>query len=506
MSVLGGMEPSAVWRYFEEVAAIPRPSYHEQAISDYLVRFAREEGLAYRQEPCGNVVIHKAAQGGMEDAAPVILQGHMDMVCEQNADCQKDMTREGVDLAVDGDWLFAKGTTLGGDDGVALAMMLAILADKEIAHPAISCVFTVSEEVGMEGAQALEVADIKGRILVNIDSEKEGELTVGCAGGGRLTLTLPLICEAPGGEAGQALPNLCELSVSGLLGGHSGTEIDKNRANAIHLLARALQLLAASRDQGVAPDFRLVSFAGGGKDNAIPREATALILCADPKGLAEQLASLEEGLLGAYLSREPDAAITLKEAEQAERDELHGMLSVLSKRSEAALLSLVEELPDGVREMSPDIEGLVQTSLNLGIASIKEGEAAGEERFAELVLALRSSRARSYETLASEVETIARIHGGSASRRGEYPAWEYRADSPLREKMCALYHEMYGKEPEVTVIHAGLECGLLAAKLPGLDAVSIGPDMEDIHTPNERLSISSTARVYAYLCRLLARM
>ena len=476
---LAGLEPACVFRFFEEICAVPHGSRNTKAISDYLVRFAQDRGLRFRQDEWNNVVIFQPGTPGYEDHAPVVLQGHMDMVCEKEPDCAIDFEHDGLDLTHDGTDIFARGTTLGGDDGVAVAYALALLDAKDIPHPPLEVIITVDEEIGMLGAAAIDLSDLRGRTMVNLDSEDEGILTVSCAGGATASIDLPLNRRPVYGPC-------VEILVDGLQGGHSGVEIHKNRANANKVMGELLV-----RIQEKLP-VCIVSLAGGAKDNAIPRSCRVNLVA---MGLElSVLQELADELQAETKSRydDPDLTITLREVEA-----LGGMaMSTDDSKNVAALLQAV---PNGVQAMSSDIEGLVQTSLNLGIAQV-EGECL------HLTFSVRSSVNEEKEALLQKLRDVAAEFGGSYSQMGEYPAWEYRKDSPLREQMVEIYREMFGAEPQVVAIHAGLECGLLGDKLPGLDCVSFGPQMQDIHTSREKLNIASTARMWQYLLEILKRL
>ncbi len=472
---LAGLEPANVFGYFEEICAMPHGSGNTKIISDYLVNFAREQGLRYIQDDLNNVIIFVPGTCGMEDHAPVIIQGHMDMVCEKDADCPIDMDTEGLDITHDGQYVFARGTTLGGDDGIAVAFALALAADKEIAHPPLELVITVDEETGMFGAAGIDMSMLKGRLLLNIDSEEEGIFTVSCAGGARATIHMPVKRKAVYGPA-------IRLVVDGLQGGHSGVEIHKNRANASKVMG---QLLA--RIQEKMP-LCLVSFEGGSKDNAIPRscQVNAVALGLELESINAIAAQLQAEIRADF--DEPEATI-----EAFNTDALGG--NALSAEDTAKLVALLNEVPNAIQAMSTQISGLVQTSLNLGVAKL-------EEEFS-LTFSVRSSVNQEKQDLLAKLRSIAESYGGSYSQVGEYPAWEYKEDSILRDTMVAVYTRMYEKTPEVVAIHAGLECGLLGEKLPGLDAVSIGPEMHDIHTSRERLGIASVGRTWEFVKEVL---
>ena len=477
MAVLDQLEPKNVFRFFEQMCAIPHGSYNTKAVSDWCVAFAKERGLEHYQDEMNNVILIKEASAGYEEAQPVILQGHLDMVCEKAPGCEKDMAREGLDLAVEGDYIYAEGTTLGGDDGIAVAMALAALDDESLPHPRLEVILTTEEEVGMDGAMALDVSPIRGRKLLNLDSEAEGVFTVSCAGGSMAACGLPVARAPFGGD-------ILRVRVAGLTGGHSGAEIHKGRANANMLLGRLLRAMAAETE------LRLVSADGGLKDNAIPVAAEAVVAAEDgrkAKAAAERMAACFQT---EYRRSDPMLTVTAEEAAAAWQP-----MDVSSTERTVCLLTCA---PNGVQTMSQDIHGLVQTSLNLGI--LKTGENAVTASFC-----VRSSVDSEKEMLKDRLACLLAQLGGGVSFSGEYPGWAYRPDSPLRELMTEVYREQYGREPKVEAIHAGLECGLLAGKLPGLDCVSIGPDLLEIHTPREKMSISSVQRVWMFVCEILKR-
>ncbi|MBP3300876.1 MAG: aminoacyl-histidine dipeptidase [Clostridia bacterium] len=470
MNKLAGRKPERVLYYFEQLCAIPHGSGNCGAVSAYCEQVAKDLGLAVRRDKWDNVVIKKPASAGYENHPAVILQGHLDMVCEKDADCPIDFEKEGLDLFVDGDWIGAKGTTLGGDDGIAVAMALAILEDDTLPRPPLEAVFTTDEETGMFGAEGLDVTDLTGKILLNADSECEGVLTVSCAGGARVQITLPLTEEANRTPCKKIL-------FKGLKGGHSGVEIDKGRINADILMGEFLSKI---------PDgFRIVSLFGGTKDNAIPAAAECVL--ATDADLSEFAKSFEA-------SHRPDSDGGLViEIQNAASD------TCLSDESTRRVIGFLTTAPNGIQAMSKNIEGLVETSLNLG-----QLKADGENLTA--TFAVRSSVNRDKLILIERLEAICKQFGGIFNSHGYYPAWEYKEDSRLRETMVRVYEKQYGKSPVVEAIHAGLECGFFCDKIPGLDAVSFGPDMRDIHTPRERLSISSTQRTYEYLCEILKEL
>ena len=472
---LQGLEPESVFRYFEEICAIPHGSRNTKAISDYLVSFAKAHGLRYRQDESNNVVIFAPGTCGLEDHESVILQGHMDMVCEKDAGCPLDMTVDGLDVTHDGCCIFAKGTTLGGDDGIAVAYALAILDDNTIAHPPLEVIITVDEEIGMLGAAAMDLADVKGRTMLNLDSEDEGIFTVSCAGGATCTVSLNAERKAVYGPC-------VRLSVEGLRGGHSGAEIHKNRANANKVMGDFL-----GRIQKLMP-LCLTSFSGGSKDNAIPRacQATVVAMGIGLERINDIAAQLQQEVRETY--DEPEALVQAFDV-----DALGG--NALTTAATADVISLLCAAPNGVQAYCPDMPELVQTSLNLGIAKLGD-------RFTA-TFSVRSSVNAEKEGLITKLKELADFYNGTYSQSGTYPAWEFKKDSRLRDVMVPIYTRMFGKEPKVLAIHAGLECGLLGDKLPGLDCVSIGPQMHDIHTSREKLEIASTKRTWDFLLEVL---
>lgn len=474
-SKLQGLEPESVFRYFEEICAIPHGSRNTKAISDYLVSFAKAHGLRYRQDESNNVVIFAPGTCGLEDHESVILQGHMDMVCEKDAGCPLDMAVDGLDVTHDGCCVYAKGTTLGGDDGIAVAYALAILDDNTIAHPPLEVIVTVDEEIGMLGAAAMDLADVKGRTMLNLDSEDEGIFTVSCAGGATCTVSLNAERKAVYGPC-------VRLSVEGLRGGHSGAEIHKNRANANKVMGDFL-----GRIQKLMP-LCLTSFSGGSKDNAIPRacQATVVAMGIGLERINDIAAQLQQEVRETY--DEPEALVQAFDVEA-----LGG--NALTTAATADVISLLCAAPNGVQAYCPDMPELVQTSLNLGIAKLGD-------RFTT-TFSVRSSVNAEKEGLITKLKELADFYNGTYSQSGTYPAWEFKKDSRLRDVMVPIYTRMFGKEPKVLAIHAGLECGLLGDKLPGLDCVSIGPQMHDIHTSREKLEIASTKRTWDFLLEVL---
>lgn len=475
---LAGLAPEAVFSYFEKICSIPHGSGNTKAISDYIVSFALEHGIRYVQDELNNVLLFAPGTCGYEDRAPVVLQGHIDMVCEKDEDCSVDMQTQGLDIAHDGEYVFAKGTTLGADNGIAVAMALALLADKEIAHPPLEVILTVDEETGMFGAAGVDLTEVKGRTLLNLDSEEEGIFTVSCAGGARGVIRMPVQRRPVYGPC-------VRLTVEGLQGGHSGIEIHKNRANANKVMGEFL-----SRIQKLMP-VCITKLQGGAKDNAIPRSCQVTLVA-----------------LGMYIERINDIAQQLQNEIREQYDEPEAIVrgddvdalggNALTTECSAKLIALLNACPNGVQSWSKDIEGLVQTSLNLGIAELSEELL--------LIFAVRSSVNSEKRELLDQLKKLAQFNDADYSELGDYPAWEYKQDSRLRDIVVRVYKDMFDKEPQVVAIHAGLECGLLSEKLPGLDCVSLGPDMKDIHTSRERLSIASTERTWNFLLEVLKQL
>ncbi len=469
-----------VFHYFEEIAAIPHGSGNTRQISDYLAAFARERDLVCHQDSAGNIIIIQEASAGYESAEPVILQGHMDMVCEKESGCAVDFTKDGLSLYVDGDFLRAEKTTLGGDDGIAVAYALAILDSPAVVHPRLEVVLTVDEETGLLGAESIDLSMLKGRRLLNIDSDVEGHFLTACAGGATVKTEIPV-------SFGQERGIAAELCLTGLSGGHSGAEIDKEHANAALLMGRLVD--AVSRRVPV----RIAELSGGLKDNAIPRECRAKLLI--PTGKEEEFTRCVREQEAVFQNEYavPDPGLRIESRTGAEQE-----CAVLTPVSQKNVLFYLRAVPDGVQHMSRVVPGLVETSLNSGILELTG-------RCLSVTASVRSSVSSRKEALKERLAVLAEFPGGSVTVSGDYPAWEYRPQSQVRDTMSAVYRELYGKEPVFEAIHAGLECGILSGKIDGLDCISFGPDNYDIHTPQERLSISSTARVWELLVEFLKR-
>ena len=476
MRALENCEPKRVFYYFEELCKTPHGSGNTKQISDYLVSFAKEHGLEYVQDEMNNVVIYKPATEGYEDAPAVILQGHMDMVCEKRPDVDHDFTKDPLNISVKDGYVTANGTTLGGDDGIAVAYGLALLESTELAHPALEVLITVDEEIGLLGAEGFDCSALKGKRLINLDSEAEGSLWISCAGGLSGISTIPVQrVEAEGQKAA--------VKITGLMGGHSGAEIDKKRANANVLMGRFLYTLQKEAA------YEIISLAGGQKDNAITREADAELLVEDVNAVKACAEKVQKGFREEYAGTDEGITIEITDLGASSARVLH-------PTSREKVLFFLMEVPFGIQKMSGSIDGLVETSTNIGIVKLGEDEFLGSS-------SVRSSVEAAGAALSDKICYLTEFLGGDYTVQGAYPAWEYRKDSPLRDQMVEVYEEMYGEKPNVVAIHAGLECGLFYKKIEGLDCVSLGPNMKDIHTSEEVLDIASTERVWKYLVKVL---
>lgn len=479
MRVLENLKPKKVFYYFEEICNIPHGSGNLDGISSYLDRFAEDRGLFHIRDASNNVIIVKEASAGYEGVLPIILQGHMDMVAVKKSDCDIDLERDPLRLKVDGDFVYAEGTSLGGDDGIAVAYILALLDSDDIAHPRIEAVITTDEETGMEGATAIDLSMLQAKRMLNIDSEEEGILLTSCAGGMRTDCHIPV-------KMDHCQTGVClEVTVGGLLGGHSGTEINKEHANAIKLLGLALKQVRKK------VPFLLTEVRGGEKDNAIPREAHATVWLPESgkNSFIKELEQIENEEKNENKSKEKDLFIKVAQTDFT-------VQRAFDDDSTERVLSFLTLLPNGVMAMSADIAGLVETSLNVGILKTCDNEVVAST-------AIRSAIETAKYKVNLQVDTLTKLLGGYTETHGEYPGWQFDPDSRLRADMVRIYREMFGKDAQVEALHAGLECGIMIAKIPGLDCVSYGPNIYDIHTTEERLSISSTSRMWDYLLEIL---
>lgn len=478
--ILSELNPKEVFNYFEEISEIPRGSGNEEGISDYLVKFAKDNNLKYYQDKVNNVIIKKSGTKGYENAPIVILQGHMDIVCEKREDVEHDFMKDPLKLRIDGDFVKATGTTLGADNGIAVAYALAILSSNNIEHPPIEVLITTEEEIGMGGAANLDGHMLDGKILINMDSEEEGELLTSCAGGVRSIVKLPI--EWTGALKGF---KAVTLKLKGLKGGHSGMEIIKGRGAASKLIGRVLF------DISKEIEMYIYEIKAGAKMNAIPRDAEVNLLLKDND--FEKLSSIvqkwNEVLKNELKGIDDDVALDICNSEI-------NPTKTFTKEISDNVINILLSIPQGVQTMSNDIEGLVQSSTNLGVVKT-------EESYVSFESAARSSVATLKDEITNRIEVVSKTNGAEQILISSYPEWQFRKDSEIRDLFVKVYEKMYGKKPKITAIHAGLECGLLKEKLGDIDMISFGPNMFDVHTPEEKLSISSTERMWEYLKNVL---
>lgn len=479
MGVLSHLEPQNLFAYFETICGIPHGSGNTGAIVDYCVRFAEERGLTWYRDKADNLLIRKPASPGYEQAETIILQGHTDMVCEKDPGVDFDFQKDGIRLVVEGDTLRADGTTLGGDNGIAVAMCLAILDSRDLPHPPLEVLLTADEEIGMLGAFAFDGSQLTGHRLINLDSEYEGVLMCSCAGGANAYSKLPV-------RRKELALTQVELEISGLTSGHSGVEIDKGRGNSNILMGRMLQGLMHK-----AP-FQLIHLEGGSRETAIASKTTAVLgVNGDASALLAEAGRWAEILKKEYAATEPSMTVSAKAGPAANA-------AALTAADTEKVLKVLLALPDSVQAMSADMPGLVQTSLNFGILRLDEGELF-------LANTVRSSMTTQKEWILERVAAIVTLAGGTTEFSGSYPGWSYNPSSVVKDTILQVYQDLFGKEATVEAVHAGIECGLFADSIPDLDCMSIGPEMADVHTPREHLSISSSARTYQLLCEVLKR-
>ncbi len=478
-TAIEGLQPGLVWKYFAAISRIPRGSKNEAAISRYVVKTATDLGLTAKADALGNVVVKKPASPGHEGKPVVVLQGHLDMVCEKNNDTVHDFTKDPIELVRKGNVLMANGTTLGADNGIAVATNLAIMEDRSLVHGPLEFLFTIDEETGLTGAANLEPGFLEGTTLLNLDSEEEGALYVGCSGGRDTIGTWPLDTEPMPPKSTTAL-----LKVAGLRGGHSGLEIDKGRGNAVKIIGR---ILTALTEHGV----RIASIDGGNKHNAIPREAQAIVVV--PKAKWEvvlELAVEWGGIVKAELATvEPDLAVTLEEHTGKK-------VKVLKRGVQKKILGTIVALPHGVTKMSADIPGLVETSTNVAVIKTGKKEIA-------IATSQRSSVASEIKEIAQTVSSVLALGGAEVKASDGYPGWKPNMDSPILKTARSTYRQLYGKDPEVKAIHAGLECGIIGERYPGMDMLSFGPTLEGVHSPDEKIYIDTVERFWNYLLGIL---
>ena len=482
MGVLSGLKPEKVFEYFELLNSVPRGSGNTKQVSDLCVNFAKERGLEVHQDEFNNVIIIKEASAGYEQAEPVIVQGHLDMVCAKDPENPVDMAVTPVKMAVDGDWIFAIGTSLGADDGVAVAIAMALLDDETLQHPRIEAVFTTDEETGMDGAVGIDVSLLKGKKFLNLDSEEEGTITAGCAGGARVDFSKYYENEPLEGRY-----VFYRAVVSGLLGGHSGGEINKGRGNSNKLMARFLRTAADTSG------MRLISIEGGTFDNVISNKTTAVVAVKLGKENLFENTAL-------YCDREfkedyikTDRGVQLK---VVRIDDKFG--AAMNSADEEKLLCAMDSMPQGVQKMSADLPGLVQTSLNFGVVRTLEN-------YVKFSFSVRSSVGKEKNDLINLIREIGEDNGCEVGIRSPYPEWEFRKESPFRDLVKDVCAEKLGTDIVITATHGGLECGLFSNKIEGLDCVSIGPNMHDVHSPRERVSVSSIGKLYDIVREILVR-
>ncbi|WP_312651029.1 aminoacyl-histidine dipeptidase [Aminipila sp.] len=478
MGVLNDLKPQIVFKYFEELCSIPHGSGHMELIGDYCVAFAKEHNLEHYRDNLSNVIIVKEASKGYENSPAVIIQGHLDMVCEKTAERDIDFLKDSLELGIDGDQIYANGTTLGGDNGIAVAMALAILASDDIEHPRLEAVFTVDEETGLYGAEAIDVSMLTAKKLINLDSEEEGIITVSCAGGVTAECILPIEREKVEGTQ-------VKILITGLIGGHSGMEIDKERGNSNMLMGRLLYSLNKELT------LNIVNIAGGQADNAIPRETVLNIVVAD-KDLSKLETLIKEYqsiISNEYKTSDPKVVVKVENLGKAKAE-------ALNKESVKKTILMLLNIPNGIQSMSADIKGLVETSLNMGVLKVLEDGV-------HAIFSVRSSVETAKAAVCDKLTALMEFLSGKVQFAGAYPGWEFMKDSELRETVIRVYEKQYGKKPAIEAIHAGLECGFFSEKINGLDCVSFGPNMTGVHTVEERLSISSVERTWKLLLEIL---
>jgi len=480
MNNLSNLKPEKVFEFFSQIAEIPHGSGNTEQIAQFCLDFAKERNLKAVKDKGGNVIIYADGTDGYENSEPVIIQGHLDMVCEKTADCTKDMEKEAITLCTDGEYVWADRTTLGGDDGIAMAYIFALLDSDDIPHPPIEAVITRDEETGMFGAIDFEPHLVKGRKMLNIDSEDEGILTVSCAGG------ISAYCEIPYNTTNEKSAYSYEISVSGLTGGHSGADIHLGRQNAIKVLGKLLGKISETSD------FRISTINGGGKANVIPQNASAIIGTESNCGekISKVVSEFEKDFLEKYSEKDPSARFSVNQSDSYD--------NFADCKGTDKIIRFLNGAPNGIQCMSKSMADMVQTSLNFGILSVNEGKICAD-------FLIRSSVTDEKHSTAKAVSDFAAEFDGKTQLSGDYPGWEYREKSPLREIMCTAFEDMYGKSPKVSAIHAGLECGIFSEKIPDADIVSFGPNLENIHTPKERMNVASVDRTWEYIKEILKR-
>ncbi len=481
--VFDTIEPNNLWKHFAEFLKIPHCSGNEKALGDYIIAFAESKGLEWKRDDVGNVVISKPGSPGHENSEGVILQGHLDMVCEKNSDVAHDFSKDPINAKMDGEWIGAEGTTLGADNGVGACAALAVMEDDTLVHPPIECLFTVDEETGLTGATKIQSGFLEGIKLLNLDSEDEGEFTIGCAGGADTQISLPLQKENT--DRGE----LYNVKLSGFRGGHSGIDIDKGRANAIKLLARILWQVSRAG----AP-FRLISVEGGNLRNAIPREAWASVLLEPSEKDRFSNASQEafQKIKEEYAAVETEAAFAIERIQEP-------TTAALTQDSQNKLIDLLFTLPHGVISMHPEMEGLVETSTNLAVIHTHDENA-------EIICSTRSSVASALQATRDLLVAVSSLVNADAVLEEGYPGWTPNLQSPLLQTMKDIYKKTFDTDAHVAAVHAGLECGIIGEKFPGMDMISFGPTIEHPHSPDERVHVGSVEKFWTFLTNVLSEL
>lgn len=476
MPILEELEPLEVFHYFEELSQIPRGTFNTKEVSDYCTKFAKDRNLEVIQDTMYNVIIKKPGTQGYEESDPIILQAHLDMVCEKADHSTHDFLKDPLDLYVEDGFVKARDTTLGADNGIAVAMTLALLDSSDIPHPPLEAVFTSDEEIGMGGAGFIDLSPLQGKALLNLDSEEEGTITAGCAGGLSFCMNLSIGRKKVSGDA-------LQITIHGLKGGHSGMEIDQQRGNANKLAGRLLNRLNQNME------ISLVDIQGGSKDNVITSLSKFTIVVQDSMKAEMIIENMRNIWKQELVTDEPNLDINIEKS-------VHNEYSVMSDSDMKKVIFFINNCQCGVYGFSRSLKGIVETSDNLGVVQTQENKVS-------FTLLLRSSISSKLEELKEAFISWTEYLGGTYELSGAYPAWMYKTDSQIRPLVAAVFEKVYGKEPEVTTVHAGLECGLLSGKKPELDCVSFGPTMYDVHSINERLDISSTWRVWNILKEIM---
>ncbi|NVK29185.1 MAG: aminoacyl-histidine dipeptidase [Flavobacteriia bacterium] len=481
MSDIRNLEPKSVWGHFADLNAVPRPSKKEEKVIAFMMDFGKSLGLETEKDEVGNVLIRKPASAGMEDRRTVVMQSHLDMVCQQNAGTNHDFETEGIEMYVDEDWVKARGTTLGADNGMGVASIMAILSSTDIPHPPIEAIFTIDEETGMTGAQELRQNWLKGDLLLNLDTEDDDELTIGCAGGIDITGRASYQSESPiKGMVGR------KISVRGLSGGHSGMDINKGLGNANKIMNRILLHL------NELADVRVSSIDGGSLRNAIPRESFAevAIIATEEEVIANALKSVSDEIVAEYATTDPNLSITMEVAGTPS--------SMMTIEAQIGLTNAIYAIHSGIHRMSPDIADLVQTSNNLARVRVGDGEI-------EILCLTRSAVDSEKMDMAYGIRAAMQLCGAEVEMTGSYPGWTPDPTSPILETMRNLYTEMFDEKPNVLACHAGLECGLLGDRYPGMEMISFGPNIRGAHSPDEKVQISSVQKYWGFLLETLKR-